>query len=103
MDSRIELQTKLEAVLGSRNVYFQPPESLQMKYPAFVYELADIMTDKANNKNYIRNHRYTLTLIHDDPDNELKDDLLDAFNLISFDRFYAKDGLNHYVYDLYYD
>ena len=101
--SRIDLQNKLETVLGSRNVYFQPPESLQMKYPAFVYELADIMTDKANNKNYIRNNRYTLTLIHKNPDNELKDMILDEFGYISFDRFYAKDGLNHYVYDLYYN
>ena len=101
--SRIDLQNKLETVLGSRNVYFQPPESLQMKYPAFVYELADIMTDKANNKNYIRNNRYTLTLIHKNPDNELKDTILDEFEYISFDRFYAKDGLNHYVYDLYYN
>ena len=74
-----------------------------MKYPAIVYELVDIMTDKANNANYLRNHRYTLTLIHTDPDNKLKDDLLDAFRTISFDRVYAKDGLYHYVYDLYYD
>jgi len=103
MDSRNELQTNLEAVLGSRNVYFQPPESLKMKYPAIVYELADIMTDRANNKNYIRNHRYTLTLIHKDPDNELKDTILDEFRHISFDRVYASDGLYHYVYDLYYD
>ena len=103
MDSRIDLQTNLEAVLGSRNVYFQPPESLKMKYPAIVYELADIMTDRANNKNYIRNHRYTVTLIHTDPDNELKDNILDEFTHISFDRVYAKDGLYHYVYDLYYD
>ena len=103
MDSRIELQTNLEAVLGSRNVYFQPPESLKLKYPAIVYELADIMTDKANNRNYIRNHRYTVTLLHTDPDNELKDNLLDEFRNISFDRVYASDGLYHYVYDLYYD
>lgn len=103
MNSRIDLQNKLEAVLGSRNVYFQPPESLKITYPAIVYELADIMTDKANNRNYIKTHRYTLTLIHKNPDNDLKDDLLDAFEYISFDRFFSKDGLNHYVYDLYYD
>ena len=101
--SRIELQTKLETVLGSRNVYFQPPESIKLKYPAIVYELADIMTDKANNKTYIRNNRYTLTLIHNNPDNVLKDDLLDAFEYISFDRFFTKDNLNHYVYDLYFN
>ena len=101
--SRIDLQTELETVLGTRNVYFQPPESLQMKYPAIVYELADIIIDKANNKNYIRNNRYTLTLIHKNPDNELKDTILDEFEFISFDRFFSKDGLNHYVYDLYYN
>ena len=103
MDSRIELQSNLEAVLGSRNVYFQPPESLKLKYPAIVYGLADIMTDKANNRNYIRKHRYTVTLIHTDPDNELKDSILDLFNNISFDRVYASDGLYHYVYDLFFD
>ena len=101
--SRIELQTKLETVLGSRNVYFQPPESLQMKYPAFVYDLADILTDKANDRNYIRNNRYTLTLIHKNPDNELKDTILDEFTHISFDREYSADNLHHYVYDLYYN
>ena len=103
MNSRIDLQNKLEAVLGSRNVYFQPPESLKINYPAFVYELADIMTDSADNRNYIRNHRYTLTLIHKNPDNELKDTILDEFTHISFDREYPADGLHHYVYDLYYD
>ena len=103
MNSRIELQNKLEAALGSRNVYFQPPESLKMNYPAIVYELTDIITDKADNKNYINAHRYTITLMHNNPDNVLKDDLLGAFEYISFDNFYTKDGLNHYVYDLYYD
>lgn len=103
MDSRIELQTNLEAVLGSRNVYFQPPESLKLKYPAFVYDLTDIITNRADDKNYIRNNRYKLTLIHTDPDNELKDSILDEFNHISFDRVYASDGLYHYVYDLYYN
>ena len=36
--TRLELQSVLEQTLGSRNVYFQPPASVKMKYPAIVYE-----------------------------------------------------------------
>ena len=32
MASRLKLQTMLEEILGSRNVYFNPPESVKMKY-----------------------------------------------------------------------
>lgn len=42
MASRLNLQTFLEEILESRNVYFQPPESVKMKYPAIVYALDDI-------------------------------------------------------------
>ena len=37
MASRLNLQDKLEEVLGSKQVYFQPPESLKLKYPCIVY------------------------------------------------------------------
>lgn len=37
MASRLDLQTFLEELLESKNVYFQPPESVKMKYPAIVY------------------------------------------------------------------
>ena len=42
MASRLDLQTFLEELLESKNVYFQPPESVKMKYPAIVYALDDI-------------------------------------------------------------
>ena len=42
MASRLELQTKFENILGSRNVYFQPPASVQMRYPAIVYSRKNI-------------------------------------------------------------
>ena len=35
--TREELHELLVSVLGSRNVYFQPPESIRMQYPAIVY------------------------------------------------------------------
>lgn len=100
MASRLELQSLLEEILGSRNVYFQPPESTKMSYPAIRYNLIDIHTDKADNMNYKKIKRYIITLMHRDPDNDLVDKFIDKG--FAFDRFYAKDGLNHYVFFIYY-
>ena len=41
MASRLELQDTLETILESRNVYFNPPESIKMNYPAIIYKLDD--------------------------------------------------------------
>ena len=49
MTSRLELQAKLEELLGSEQVYYQPPESIKMSYPAIVYSKSRIETKKANN------------------------------------------------------
>ena len=37
MKTRLELQNKLEELLGFRHVYYQPPESVKMEYPAIRY------------------------------------------------------------------
>ena len=49
MASRPELQTKLEELLGNRNVYYQPPESVKIEYPAIVYSKIRIDTRSADN------------------------------------------------------
>lgn len=67
MDKRLELQGLLERVLGSQNVYFQPPENVKMKYPAIVYELDDISHLHADNVPYTRNPGFMITLIDPDP------------------------------------
>ena len=48
MSRRTELQTLLEEILGSKNVYFQPPDTVSMKYPAIVYSLNRIDKKAAN-------------------------------------------------------
>lgn len=102
MASRLELQSKLEELFPYGKVYFQPPESLKMTVPCIRYSLSDIDLRRANNKTYTKNHRYSLTLIHKDPDNEIKDLLLDSFEYIEFDSSFVSNNLNHYVYTLYY-
>ena len=102
MGTRLELSAKLHTILGSDNVYFQPPASAHMEYPAIVYSLNSIGLVKANNRNYHKKKSYTVILIDSDPDNLLKDSILDEFDYISFSTHYKSNNLNHYVYTLYY-
>ena len=71
MASRLNLQTELETILGSRNVYYQPPESVKMKYPAIVYSRKNIDNIFADDTVYTQNHSYELTVIDPNPDSEI--------------------------------
>ncbi len=98
---REALQTVLESLLGSRNVYFQPPESIKLDYPCIVYERSGIRADSANNRPYLKRKRYTVTCIDGDPDSEIPDKLLEL-KYCSFDRHFISDNLNHDVFTLYF-
>ncbi len=101
MGTRLELQERLESVLGSTQVYFQPPSNVQMKYPAIVYELSGEHVTKANNKRYVRYNKYTVTHIYKSIRNELKDTILDAFTFCDYDRRLIADGLYQDVFTIY--
>lgn len=99
--SRLEFDAILREILGSDNVYFQPPASVQMKYDAIVYDLDDIRSVHADNLAYLTNRRYRVTLITRNPDSRLADRIA-QLPLTQFNRFYTADNLNHYVYIIYY-
>lgn len=101
MASRLELQSKLEELLGSRNVYYQPPESLKMEYPAIVYSKSDIQSRFANDSIYSIMNRYEIIVVDVKPDNVVIEKLL-HIPYCSFDRHYKSDNLNHDVLTLYY-
>lgn len=101
MASRLELQEKLEELLGSKNVYYQPPESVKMEYPAIKYSKSDISIDHANNAVYSKKKRYEIIVIDTRPDNDVIDKLLEL-PYCSYDRQYKADNLNHDVLTLYY-
>lgn len=101
LERRLELHEILCDILGSRNVYFQPPESMKMKYPAIVYSRADIDNDYADDGVYLSRRRYSVTVIDEDPDSEI----VDAVALLAtckHSRHYVNDNLNHDVFTLYY-
>ncbi len=99
---RLELHEKLAEILGSRNVYFQPPESKRMSYPAIVYGLSTVRTNRADNNIYLLRKRYSVTVIDKDPDSNWEEQILNSFEYCSFDRSYAADNLNHWQFVLYY-
>lgn len=101
MGSRLELQTMLEQILGSRNVYFQPPEELKMRYPAIKYNLSDLKNTFADDEVYKQSHHYEVTVIDYDPDGELYKKI-SKLPKIRFNRHFTSDNLNHYVFTIYY-
>lgn len=102
MANRLDLQRELEELLETSHVYFQPSENVKLKYPCFIFNLNGSDTQYANNKPYVNVRRYQLMYVTKNPDDELIDKIVNSFRMIRFDRWFASDGLNHYVYNLYY-
>lgn len=100
-ERRERLQALLESLLGSRNVYFQPPESVKLQYPCIVYERSNIRTDPADNRTYRKRNRYTVTVIDKDPDS-LVPGKLQELGYCGFDRHFTSDQMNHDVFTLYF-
>ena len=101
MGNRLDLHAYLKTLLGSSNVYYQPPESIKMKYPAIRYKLKDIINRSADDSVYSQKNAYEVIVIDPNPDSLIRDKI-SRLPLCSFDRGYAADNLNHYVFTLYY-
>ena len=95
------MQELLEATLGSESVYFQPPETIRMRYPCIVYERDKNDVIFANNSPYCLTHCYTVTFICEDPDSEIPDKIA-RLPLCSMERHFSSDNLYHYVFRLYF-
>lgn len=95
------LQTLLKEVLGSDNVYFQPPSNISMKYPAIVYQRDTGETRFADDLPYVRDIRYQVTVIDRNPDSVIPEKVA-TLPMTIFDRFFVADGLNHNVYLMYF-
>lgn len=101
MASRLELQSKLEELLGSKNVYYQPPESFKMEYPSIVYSKNRINKKSADDTAYLISISYEIIVIDRRPDNSVINKLL-QLPMCSYDRNYKSDNLYHDVFTLYY-
>ena len=101
MGTREELDNLLCQTLGSSNVYFQPPENLQIMYPCIVYSLNGFFNRPADNKTYHRRREYDMVYITHDPDDAMIEKLEDL-PYTSMGRPYTADNLYHYPYTIYF-
>ena len=100
LSRRLMLHSVLEDILGSENVYFQPPEGRLLAYPAIVYERDKPSVKHADNIPYNIRQAYQVTHIAENPDSAVLDALLEL-PLCAFNRHFATSGLNHDVFVIY--
>lgn len=99
--SRLELHEILKNILGTNNVYFQPPQTVQMKYPCIVYTRSNMYSTYADDLPYNVTNRYMITVIDPDPDSTIPDTIA-HLPTAKFDRHYTADNLNHDILEIYF-
>ena len=99
MNNRLELNALLTEF--TNNVYFQPPETIKLDYPAIVYTMSDIRNTFASDGVYKQSHFYELTVIDKSPTSEIVEKV-SKLPRVRFNRHFKSDNLNHYVFTIYY-
>lgn len=100
-EKRLELHEILVGILGTRNVYYQPPETTTINYPAIIYSRADIKNTFANNNVYGQDHKYRVIVIDANPDSNFVEKM-SLLKTAKFERHYTIHNLNHDAFMVYY-
>lgn len=101
MGTRLDLHSLLKDILGSNNVYFQPPASVKMSYPAIVYSRGRDNVKFADSNPYRIVRQYELIVIDRNPDTIIPDKLANL-PMCTLNRCYTSDNLYHYAFNIYY-
>lgn len=105
MNERLKLHETLCEILnmtepdGDRHIYFQPPETVKMKYPAIRYTLSGYRKVHANNGAYRMLPSYELILIDKNPDSIYFEQIL-SLSYCQFNRHYVANNLNHFAFTI---
>lgn len=96
-----DLQELLKDLAGVKDAYIQAPTE-GMEYPCIMIERGLPSDVKhADNIKYLLKKAYTLTVIDRAPDSSIPD-LVEGLPLSRYDRFFKVNGLNHFVFQLYF-
>lgn len=102
-----ELQEILAALPEVEAVYFQPDQNLMIMNTGeptnsfITYERDGSWTKRADNILYWGKKRYTVTVIDRRPDS-LTPDRVEELPYSTFDRKFARNGLHHTVFQMYF-
>ena len=102
MARRLQLHEKFCEILGTRNVYFQPPASVKLNYNCIVYKVSNRNDLRADNKRYRNLIAYEVKLIYRNPDSELPEVIMNSFDYIMHNNTFVVDNLHHDVFTIYY-
>jgi hypothetical protein len=102
MDNRLLLHDKLISLVGTSNVYFQPPTSVLISYPCVIYNIGNGEAMYSNNKLYNYTHRYDLIFIYKKPTTDIIEKVIGELPMCSLSRTYISDNLNHYAFSVYF-
>lgn len=101
MNKREILQTVLEGFQETAgetpHVYFDPPESIKMTYPCFVYHFIGSDTLYANGKPYVNSEEYSVRYITKKADPDLPKAIMEL-PYVSFESHYTADNLHHFMF-----
>lgn len=98
MGLRLDFHTVLSGL--AENVYYDPPNNVNMQYPAIVYEHDYDWLLHSDNKLHSDSPRYLVTVIDSDPDSEIADKVKNL-PMSRFVRHFVADQLHHIVYNVY--
>ena len=93
-------QATFEELLGSGNVYYNSPSSLQMDYDAIVFVRSRIESIYADNRPYGHSLCYEVTTITEDPDASIIGKIA-SLTKCTHNRHFVSDNLHHNVFTLY--
>lgn len=99
--NRLALHEKLCDILGSRNVYFDPPSNFHLNYPCIIYKRIAAEDRRADNIRYINWYPYDVQIISKDPEFELFDTFLSYFDSGREGAPFVKDNLHHSNFTIY--
>ena len=102
MASRLELHSKFCGILGSRNVYFNPPSTVKMQYECIRYSKKAPDVIRANDSIYRTTSCYEGVVITTDPDSGTPNKILHSFPMCTLGNSYIADNLYHFPFTLYY-
>lgn len=99
MASRKELQKLLESLPGGAKVYYNPPESAKMTYPAIVFQRERIDNTYASNNVYVQQNFYQIVVIDRVVDSPVAD-AVSKLPTCRFVRHYRADNLLHDIFTI---
>lgn len=101
--NRTKMQSMLEMLQTKAgetpHVYYQPPETVKMSYPCFVYNLDDNDSMYANNVPYLNRDVYNVTYITRSPEPVLAESMR-TMPKTKFIRHFTSDNLHHFVFTI---